>query len=187
MCPAPEPKHHVAQWIWWLLADCGGQNCTVLKQTHGAAACLGDVLRNGLCNWEEILRSQKEGLKVNQDVRILRLPLKQNLSVVSTFLSVSGFHSQLPLAPSTLRHNSVSEKKDNYMEERDLSCWLTSHRRGSHVPGSGWLSITFQKQQKWRRTRTLLSEVTNHYAALTDITTPSLALWLWLSGYPVLC
>jgi len=85
---------------------------SVLKQMHGASACLGELLRNSHCDEKKMLRLQKESFKHD---RILRFPLKQSLSNASAFLSFPSFESQLPLTPCTLRHNSVSEKKGNYL------------------------------------------------------------------------
>lgn len=84
------------------------ENRAVAVLKHGASACLGEILRNSHCDEKEMLRLQEESFKHD---RILRFPLKQNVSNASAFLSFPSAESQLPITPHTLRHNSVSEKK----------------------------------------------------------------------------
>lgn len=57
----------------------------VLKQTHGASAYLGELLRNSHCDEKKMPRLQKESFKHD---RTVRFALKQNVSNASAFLSV---------------------------------------------------------------------------------------------------
>lgn len=84
----------------------------VLKQTHGASAYLGELLRNSHCDEKKMPRLQKESFKHD---RTVRFALKQNVSNASAFLSFRSFESQLPLTPCIPRHSSVSEQKGNYL------------------------------------------------------------------------